>query len=60
MAIFYDGGISSLYKYLSNGKDSVAQSLSIIEEQDTDFAGDHRRMLVIYELLLTRFKEYVG
>jgi hypothetical protein len=59
MARFYDEGISSLHKYLLDGKTSVERSLSIIEEQNTDFAGDHRRILVIYQLLLSRFEEYV-
>lgn len=58
MARFYDEGLLSLHKYLSDGKSSVERSLSIIEEQNTDFAGDHRRILIIYELLLSHFKGY--
>lgn len=58
MARFYDEGISSLHKYLSDGIHSVERSLSIIEKQNTDFAGDHRRILIIYELLLSHFEKY--
>ncbi len=60
MGEVYNSSINILHNELLRKRDKVEQSLAILIDQNTEFAGDHRRMIIFYNLLLSHFGDDSG